>query len=315
MKNFCLIMFLSLLTSTGGELCAAVRPAAVGWGNLIVPGLGSTFREQPGRGAIEALLEIGIFYGATFGVSEGSFTIDSTVLLQPSARGRRTLLAPTIGLSLQQIGLKAHMFNTFYHYQQATLAQESSITEIEKLQPLYRGTWTDVLAAPFEFKNLTEPWVFGSILLSGAGIFLDYSKTKVARQRYRPTDFEQGLTAFNDIGLIPLGSAFGEEVLFRGMMQREFHHYTGSLWAAILMQSIIFAALHPEENHIPAFLGGVYFGYLTHHYRGDLGAAIAVHFWIDVFSGLMDYFQFRVAHGGSAPYSPGLKFRLEFPLP
>jgi membrane protease YdiL (CAAX protease family) len=310
LKSISLIVLLSF-----SQVCiAAPSPAGIGWGNLIVPGLGATFRDRSIQGAIEAIAEIGLFFGATFGVSEGQFTIDTNILLNPSTKGNRTLLGPTLGQSFQQIGLKAHMFNTFYHYQQASIEQMASYESVEKLQPLYRGEWTDVLSAPFRWKNLKNPWVYTAILASLVGLALDYKTSTVALRNYRPTNVEQGLTAFNDIGLVPLGSAFGEEPLFRGFMQREFHSYTDNLWAAILMQTLVFAALHPEANRIPALAGGIYFGYLTHQYQGNIEPSVASHFWIDVISGVFDYFTFRLAHGDKAPFAPPVSLSINIPF-
>ena len=241
MKKMLFISVLLMWNVWQATARATASPAAVGWGNILVPGLGATFREQPLRGALEAGIEIGLFYGGTFGVREGNFTIDSTVLLPQ----RGSLFRPLLGQAMQQFGLKLHMFNTFYHYQQASLELQKSDVESRYQQPLYKGSWTDVLSAPFRWKNLSSPYVYCVIAAAAALLAIDYHTTSVSSSTYQPTGVENALFGVNSIGVVPLGSAFGEEPLFRGMMQREFHLYTNSLVVSILMQSALFTSLHP----------------------------------------------------------------------
>jgi membrane protease YdiL (CAAX protease family) len=122
------------------------------------------------------------------------------------------------------------------------------------------------------------------------------------------------LYGINQVGIIPLGSAFGEEVAFRGLMQREMHLYTGSLMLAILSQTALFTALHPSNSRVAAGLGGLYFGYLTHRFNGNLEQAIAAHFWIDVLAGFIDYLRFRLSYGKDVPWSPNLSIGFGIPL-
>lgn len=288
----------------------SLSPGGVGWGNLLVPGLGATFRGEPLRGVGEAVLELGLFYGGTFGVREGEFTIDSTIVLPQ----RGNLYRPLIGQSMQQVGLKLHMYNTFYHYQQACLAMKDSERETNNSQKLYTGTWDEVLTAPFRWKNLSNPFVYGMVLLAAGGLAYAYHNDEITRNAYRPTGGEEALYGMNTLLLMPMGSAFGEEPLFRGFMQREFNLYTGSTLAAVLMQTAIFTAMHPENHYVPAFAGGLYFGFLTHHFDGNIEPAVAAHFWVNFISGIFDYLSFRLKYGKDAPWGPNVKLALSFPL-
>jgi membrane protease YdiL (CAAX protease family) len=80
--------------------------------------------------------------------------------------------------------------------------------------------------------------------------------------------------------------AFGEELLFRGVLQRQFHKIVGNPHMAIMLTAIIFSAIHLQ------FLGffsrailGMLFGYLFYFSR-NIWLPIIAHF-INNFLALM----------------------------
>lgn len=289
---------------------AAVSPTAVGFGNLIVPGLGATLRAEPERGLLEAVSEIGLFYGGTFGVREGAFTIDSTVVVPQNGSLARSLL----GMTLQQMGLKLHMYNTFHHYQQAALADSASDRERLNPQRLYKGTGWDVIASPFRPRTVFRPWVLGFIGLSAAAFAVDYATAGTTPAKYQAKGGEDALYGVYNIAVEPLGSAYGEEPLFRGVLQREFRAMTDSLVLSLVMQSAVFTLLHPGDSRAAAFMGGVYLGYLVEAYDGDLGPSIAAHFWCNVIHGVFRYLAFRRDQAAGAPPSTALAVSFGIPL-
>lgn len=276
-----------------------ISPAAVGWGNLLVPGLGASLRGDPGEGALEAGLEIGTFYGGTFFAKESTFRIDGSVLIPDDKK----ITKPVIGGMMQEFGLKLHMYDTFYHYQQASLDPANAELEKEYEQPLYKGDWKDVLAAPFEWKNLSEPLVYIPIILGSGFVYWNYATTPITYQKHNSTGTEDALYGTSAIVSLPLGSEFGEEVLFRGFLQREIRHYTHSTFLAIASQTALFAMMHPPETRAAAFAGGVYFGLLTNYFDGNLEPSIATHFWTDFVNGIFVYFIYREAEHRSVPIS------------
>ena len=288
---------------------SALSPAAVGWGNLFVPGLGATLRGQPATGLLEASLEIGTFYGGTFGVKEGEFFIDGSV--QIPTKGN--LYKPLTGQVLQEFGLKFHMYNTFYHYQQTVLSLKDTEREKDSPQSLYPGDWKDMLLAPFQWSNLSSVWVYPMILASSAYLIYDFHSTPVKKIDVQPPSGAEGLYGFSQVGAIPFGGALGEEALFRGFIQRESHLYTGSLAGAILIESSLFTLIHPDELKASAFLSGIYYGLMVHHYQGDLGPGIAAHFWVNVMDGFITYFLFRRAQGKDTPFAPPLTASIQIP--
>lgn len=297
-----LIGFFGVLSSPrchGGQ----VAPAAVGWGNLFVPGLGETLRGHPVNGLLESSLTIGTYYGGTFYAKEGAFTIDGSVLV-PSGQN---IVKPLLGEVMQEFALKYHMWNTFFNYQQASLDPSQSSRQKEYQQPLYMGDWKDVLLAPFKWKNLREPWVFVPILAAGSYLYFEYKHAPVVPQGYRSRPGEEALYDFSQGVAVPLGSSFGEEVLFRGFIQREMRYYTNSIPLSIATETLLFTVIHAPDLRLGAFVGGLYFGLAVNHFDGNLEPGIASHFWIDFVSGMFVDLLFRRVQGKSVPFSASVQ--------
>jgi len=106
------------------------------------------------------------------------------------------------------------------------------------------------------------------------------------------TDF---LTNFQNIpqflvGLIIIAvvPALGEEVLFRGIIQRNISNYI-SPHLAILLSALIFSAIHIQfYGFFPRMLLGILFGYL-YFWSGNIWTAILAHFVNNAFTLLMVY--------------------------
>ncbi len=72
--------------------------------------------------------------------------------------------------------------------------------------------------------------------------------------------------------------ALGEELIFRGIIQRLFKELTGNIHIAIILAAIIFSAFHMQfYGFIPRMLLGVLFGYLL-YWTGSLWLPIIAHF-------------------------------------
>jgi membrane protease YdiL (CAAX protease family) len=289
---------------------ASVSPAAVGWGGLLVPGLGATLLGEAGRGALEAASESGLYFGGAFGNRESAFTIDGSVEVPVGAGISRALL----GQAMQEFGLKLHMYDTFYNYQQAARAVADSDRERGNPQPLYQGDWKDMLSAPFRWQNLGSPWVYPLIIVTSIALVYDYHSTSLSNHGFAASSYEQAFYGLNQMATIPLGGALGEEALFRGFVQREARLYTRSVPLSLLWQSSMFTLVHPDSEKISAFLSGLYFGMMTNHYDGNLEPAIAAHFWVNVVSGLTTYWAYARAQGKDTPFAPPLGMQLRIPF-
>ena len=77
------------------------------------------------------------------------------------------------------------------------------------------------------------------------------------------------------IGLLP---ALGEELLFRGVIQKLLKKLTGNAHAAIWLSAILFSALHMQFfGFLPRLLLGAMFGYML-EWSGSLWLPIIAHF-------------------------------------
>lgn len=94
----------------------------------------------------------------------------------------------------------------------------------------------------------------------------------------------QLIMAFITIAIIP---AIGEEVLFRGVFQRKFIVWTGSVHAGIWLAAALFSAIHLQfYGFVPRMLLGAMFGYL-YVWSGNLWVPILAHFINNGFTVLM----------------------------
>lgn len=87
--------------------------------------------------------------------------------------------------------------------------------------------------------------------------------------------------------LLCLTAGFCEEVVFRGYLQKQFHAFTGSVTAAILLQGIVFGITHGYQgwdNVIVISVLGCLFGILA-AWRGNLRVNIISHAWSDIWGG------------------------------
>lgn len=82
-----------------------------------------------------------------------------------------------------------------------------------------------------------------------------------------------------NILMIAILPAVGEELIFRGILQRKLVEFTRSRWIGILLAAALFSAIHMQfQGFIPRFALGVAFGYLLEA-TGSIWVPIAAHFF------------------------------------
>jgi len=87
-----------------------------------------------------------------------------------------------------------------------------------------------------------------------------------------------------NIFMIALLPAVGEELLFRGVIQRIFTKWTVSYHWGIWISAILFSALHIQfYGFVPRMLLGVIFGYLL-VWSGSIWLPVAAHFFNNAFA-------------------------------
>jgi len=107
--------------------------------------------------------------------------------------------------------------------------------------------------------------------------------------------------------LVAVFAGIGEELFFRGVLQRLFIKLFKNPWAGILVTAFIFSAIHLQfYGFIPRFILGILLG-LLYWYSGSLWPAIIAHFIYDAFAVVMIWFNPALAEGDSVAVSFGNK--------
>jgi membrane protease YdiL (CAAX protease family) len=96
---------------------------------------------------------------------------------------------------------------------------------------------------------------------------------------------------FLNLVFISLFAGIGEELFFRGVLQRLFIKITRSPWAGIIITAIIFSAIHLQFfGFFPRFFLGILLGAL-YWFSGSLWTAMLAHFAYDALIIVLAYFK------------------------
>lgn len=107
------------------------------------------------------------------------------------------------------------------------------------------------------------------------------------------TDFSSPLELAMAVLVIAIIPGIGEEVLFRGLLQRKLAQWTGNVHVAIWVAAVIFSAIHVQfYGFVPRVLLGALFGYL-YVWSGNLWVAILSHAVNNGFTVLMVWLYHR----------------------
>ena len=100
-----------------------------------------------------------------------------------------------------------------------------------------------------------------------------------------------GLTV--NLLMIALLPAFGEEMLFRGVLLRGMNDWTKNIHASVLITAFLFSALHLQfYGFLPRFVLGVLLGYML-VWTGSLWVPIIMHFVNNAMAVLIVFFMNR----------------------
>jgi membrane protease YdiL (CAAX protease family) len=155
---------------------------------------------------------------------------------------------------------------------------------------------------------LTE-WNAGIDLPDGA--FENFAKS-MEKQLSEVTKY---LTTYTGVGeylagafVIAVLAGFGEEMVFRGLLQPELHKATGNIHFAIWTSAIFFSALHMQfYGFVPRVFLGALFGYL-YYWSGNLIVPMFAHFFnnflavTSIYLGLTDLPGMETEKPESAPW-------------
>jgi membrane protease YdiL (CAAX protease family) len=169
--------------------------------------------------------------------------------------------------------------------------------------PMDETSTPRLVAAPFRWKYMSSPWVYGSAL-AGVGINFLAASLEKNRRRYQDiTDMRiqgrryergEGAAAYHAYWIpVSLGAGVSEEMLFRGMIQNDWEQ-ASSPRAGLIGASALFGLAHldrPREfaawtNAGFAFLAGLYLGWRYQANDYQLSESIAAHAWFDITAGV-----------------------------
>ena len=110
---------------------------------------------------------------------------------------------------------------------------------------------------------------------------------------------------FANLVFIALFAGIGEELFFRGVLQRLFIKMFKNPWAGIIVAAFLFSAIHLQfYGFIPRFLLGILLG-VIYWYSGSLWPAIFAHFTYNAFLVIMAYFNPAIAENETVTVSLG----------
>jgi uncharacterized protein len=97
------------------------------------------------------------------------------------------------------------------------------------------------------------------------------------------------LGLLGNLFVIAVLAAVGEELFFRGVLQRLFHDWTKNIHLAIFLSAFIFGVFHLQfYGLIPRVLMGTLFGYLL-YWSGSLWLPIMAHFTNNALAVIVDF--------------------------
>ncbi len=172
-----------------------------------------------------------------------------------------------------------------------------------------------VVLAFMPLNGLIIEWNQGMVFpdfLRGLEAWMRDKEDQLAGMTEFLTEFDtpvQFVVAMVVIGIIP---AIGEEVLFRGVLQRKLMEQWASPHLAIWVAAALFSAIHVQfYGFVPRMLLGALFGYL-YYWSGNLWVAIFAHFVNNGFMVLMLYLHhqkmidYNIEDNESVPWSAAL---------
>jgi membrane protease YdiL (CAAX protease family) len=89
-----------------------------------------------------------------------------------------------------------------------------------------------------------------------------------------------------------ISAGFAEEIAFRGYFQKQFAAITGSVWAGVVLQGLLFGVGHGYQglrNVVMITLFGWLYGAVA-LWRGNLRPGIVAHAWSDIYGGYLYQF-------------------------
>lgn len=158
------------------------------------------------------------------------------------------------------------------------------------LRELVGGKWESFEKAALDFAIAAGFWFVSLGVLAAAGYALGLARARNLDEIRKTFGF---LAPHNGVELavwlaVCLTAGFCEEVIFRGLFQKQFAALTRSRWGGVILQALLFGAAHGYQGvrrmaQIAVF--GALFGLLA-LWRKSLRPGMIAHAWQDTITGL-----------------------------
>lgn len=219
--------------------------------------------------------------------------MDVPMLSDPAIAGRLTTdpaLLPVVRMMqvMQALGMLV-MPSVVFLFIGGDMAVSSPLFRLPMRQPVMLSIALFLILLPFI--NYTAD-LNAQVELPGAfGEWAAAKETELAELTGRFLDMPHlGWLAFN-LFMIALLPALGEELLFRGVLQRSVARWSGSAHVAVWVAAIVFSAIHMQFlGFVPRLLMGAVLGYLL-LWGGNLWYPIIAHFTNNAAAVVLTYAQ------------------------
>ena len=153
---------------------------------------------------------------------------------------------------------------------------------------------SELWKAPFEWNNLAKPSTYIPLLVVAA--YVSSRDNVYAIERDRSVSMFKAMTTNFGSNML---TGVGEEAFFRGYLNTELSHQLGET-PGVVASSLLFGAVHSGSGNQANFgmataIGG-YLGWLHQSNNYELDQGVALHYWINVISGIAE-----LKHGGTVP--------------
>lgn len=136
-----------------------------------------------------------------------------------------------------------------------------------------------IMVMPFNSKIIewNQNWIFPDFM-AGFENWAKESEQKLEILTQKLTDLHGSGEMFFGFIVFAILPAVGEELVFRGIIQKKFNAITGNIHIAIWVTGFLFSAIHMQfYGLVPRMLLGVMFGYLF-YWSGNLLVPMFAHF-------------------------------------
>lgn len=138
------------------------------------------------------------------------------------------------------------------------------------------------------FTAVVNEWVLDYLLTSDNWLKDMENVALKLTEKFLYVDNTSGLIL--NIFMIAVLPAIGEELIFRGVLQKLFIEWTKNIHVSVIFAAFIFSAIHFQfYGFLPRFLMGLLFGYLF-VWTGNIWAPITAHFVNNCFAVFISFF-------------------------